>query len=147
MALLSGLTLKQQRFADAYVGEAKGNATKAAQIAGYKGTNETLRYVGCENLTKPNILAYINTRIKPEMIKNRLTVDMVLDDLAWALEKAREQGKLREFLEACNQRGKYLGMFTERLQVAQEEIEAHEMSERRTQEARELGRLRLLKTG
>jgi len=47
------LTLKQQLFVEAYLGEAKGNATEAARIAGYKGNEITLAAVGAENLRKP----------------------------------------------------------------------------------------------
>jgi len=49
------LTLKQQKFIAAYVGEAKGNATQAAKLAGYKGNMDTLRQVGAENFAKPYI--------------------------------------------------------------------------------------------
>lgn len=53
------LTAKQNAFVAAYIGSAKGNATEAARIAGYKGNDETLRAVGHENLTKPHIAAQI----------------------------------------------------------------------------------------
>lgn len=46
-------------FCLAYVGEANGNATEAARIAGYKGSDLVLRGIGHENLTKPNITAFI----------------------------------------------------------------------------------------
>jgi len=54
------LTVKQQRFVDFY----DGNATEAAQKAGYKGNNATLRNVGAENLTKPYIRRAIRAREK-----------------------------------------------------------------------------------
>ena len=53
------LTRKQQLFVAAYVGEAKGNATEAARIAGYGGSDATLRQTGSENLTKPHIIAAV----------------------------------------------------------------------------------------
>lgn len=49
------LTEKQRRWIEFYMGEAVGNATEAARLAEYKGSNETLRSVGHENLMKPNI--------------------------------------------------------------------------------------------
>lgn len=54
------LTAKQKAFADAYVGPAKLNGTEAARIAKYKGSDGTLRVVAHENLTKPNVRAYID---------------------------------------------------------------------------------------
>ena len=50
------LTDKQQRFVDAY----NGNATQAAIAAGY--SEKTARSMGRENLTKPYILAEIRSR-------------------------------------------------------------------------------------
>lgn len=49
------LTTKQTKFIAAYLGPANGNATEAARQAGYAGTDDTLRSVGAENLTKPVI--------------------------------------------------------------------------------------------
>jgi phage terminase small subunit len=55
------LTGKQKLFADYYVGEANLNATKAAIRAGY--SPKTAKSIGSENLTKPDILAYIENRL------------------------------------------------------------------------------------
>lgn len=57
-----GLTRKQQLFVEAYCGEARGNATEAARLAGYKGTAMTLGQVGAENLRKPQIAEAIEQR-------------------------------------------------------------------------------------
>ena len=49
------LTGKQRLFVEAYVGQARGNATEAARTAGYAGSEGTLAQVGYENLRKPEI--------------------------------------------------------------------------------------------
>lgn len=54
------LTIKQTKFADEYI--ISGNATQAAIKAGY--SKKTARFTGAENLTKPNIKAYIEERMK-----------------------------------------------------------------------------------
>jgi phage terminase small subunit len=54
------LTEKQKRFADYYI--ETGNATEAAIKAGY--SQRTARFIGAENLTKPNIKSYIEKRLK-----------------------------------------------------------------------------------
>ena len=54
------LTIKQRKFADEYI--ISGNATQAAIKAGY--SKKTARFTGAENLTKPNIKAYIDERMK-----------------------------------------------------------------------------------
>ena len=48
------------KFADEYI--ISGNATQAAIKAGY--SKKTARFTGAENLTKPNIKAYIDERMK-----------------------------------------------------------------------------------
>ncbi|HEX5704857.1 MAG TPA: terminase small subunit [Pyrinomonadaceae bacterium] len=55
----SKLTLKQRAFCLAYAGEANGNATEAARIAGYKGDDATLSVTGFRMLRKANIEAAI----------------------------------------------------------------------------------------
>lgn len=64
---MAKLTEKQQRFADEYI--RLGNATEAAILAGY--SSKSARFVGAENLTKPNIKAYIDG-ILAEMASKRV---------------------------------------------------------------------------
>ena len=53
------LTAKQRLFADEYI--KSGNATQSAMKAGY--SPKTVRSIGQENLTKPDIKAYIDTKM------------------------------------------------------------------------------------
>lgn len=53
------LTQKQRLFADEYI--KSGNATQSAIKAGY--SPKTVRSIGQENLTKPDIKAYINAKM------------------------------------------------------------------------------------
>lgn len=59
MSVLAGLTPKQLGFVLAYTGTARGNATEAAELAGYNGVPATLASIGAENLRKPAILEAI----------------------------------------------------------------------------------------
>lgn len=72
------LTQKQQRFVDEYI--ISGNATQAAIKAGY--SKKTARFVGAENLTKPNIKVELEKRNTE--IKSQKTMDMqeVMERLA-----------------------------------------------------------------
>lgn len=56
------LTLKQKLFVEAYLGEAKGNATEAARIAGYKGSDKQLGVIGAQNLAKLSISQAVSER-------------------------------------------------------------------------------------
>lgn len=53
------LTAKQRLFADEYI--KSGNATQSAIKAGYN--SKSARFIGAENLTKPNIKAYIDAKM------------------------------------------------------------------------------------
>ncbi len=68
------LTPKQKAFADNYI--ISGNATEAAKQAGY--SEKTARFIGAENLTKPNILEYIKERTTPTEQKRVATGDEVM---------------------------------------------------------------------
>ncbi len=68
------LTPKQKAFADNYI--KLGNATEAAKEAGY--SEKTARFIGAENLTKPNILDYIKRRTTPTEQKRIASGDEVL---------------------------------------------------------------------
>lgn len=63
------LTEKQKAFCDYYI--ELGNATEAATKAGY--SEKTARFIGAENLTKPNISEYIEERLKE--IENQRIAD------------------------------------------------------------------------
>ena len=68
------LTPKQKAFADYYI--ECGNATEAARKAGYK--EESCRTIGCQNLTKRNISAYIAERMQAQNEARVASADEVL---------------------------------------------------------------------
>lgn len=53
------MTTKQRKFVEAYQGKANGNATEAARLAGYKGSDSTLGRVGHDNTRNPKIAALL----------------------------------------------------------------------------------------
>lgn len=66
------LTKKQKKFCEEYL--KSGNASKAAREAGYKQAAAQ----GSENLQKPNILAYLSSRIEKADRKKIADTDEVL---------------------------------------------------------------------
>jgi phage terminase small subunit len=98
------LTTKQQLFCDYYVGEARFNGTKAARLAGY--SEKTAKAIASENLTKPDVRAYIDDRLQEltlgaNEVLARLTdiangsIEDVLDeDGRFDFEAAKINGKL-----------------------------------------------------
>lgn len=67
------LTTKQEKFVAAYIGRANGNATESARLAGYTGSENTLKSVGNENMTKPDILAEIE-KMRDQVRKDGIAV-------------------------------------------------------------------------
>jgi hypothetical protein len=59
----SGAGAERELFA-AFVGPAKGNATEAARLAGYKGNDVTVAAVGYENLKKPQVAEAAKERLE-----------------------------------------------------------------------------------
>jgi hypothetical protein len=104
--LARALTPKERAFAEAYAGSARGNATKAAEMAGYRaGKIHTLTSIGSENLRKPDIRAYVDallmahSRSQAEVIRE--VSDIAFQDLGpylshgrIDLDRMRTDGKL-----------------------------------------------------
>ena len=68
------LTPKQKAFADYYI--ECGNSTEAARKAGY--SEKKSRSIGAENLTKPDISAYIAARMQAQNEARVASADEVL---------------------------------------------------------------------
>lgn len=61
------LTEKERRFVEAYMGEAAGNGTKAAEIAGYKARSKTaLAQQAHYTLKKPKVRQELEERVKSD---------------------------------------------------------------------------------
>jgi phage terminase small subunit len=56
------LSERERRFVDAYMGDAQGNGTAAARLAGYKGNAKVLGVQSTRLLTKANIQAAVTAR-------------------------------------------------------------------------------------
>lgn len=80
------LTEKMKAWAVAYV--RCGNATQAAQEAGYAGSFESLKVIGCENKDKPEIQAYMRDSI--ECIAARQAMAEVEKDRIADIEEVME---------------------------------------------------------
>lgn len=112
------LTPKQQLFVEAYLGEANGNGTKAARLAGYKGNDKTLGVIATENLSKPSIASRVRERLT-EATKG-MNADEVLSELAKIARMDADhpdpkavQNKVR----ALELLGKYHKLFTEKQEI------------------------------
>lgn len=128
------MTIKQKKFADAYI--KSGNATWAAEFAGY--SKKTARFIGSENLTKPNIKAYVELKMqeiedkqiaKAEEVLKHLTSMMrgeikeevvVVENIGDYESKAKiveKQASAKERIRAAELLGRRYALFTDKMEV------------------------------
>lgn len=104
-----GLTLKQKLFVEAYIGPAAGNASKAAQMAGYRDDNRpALAVTACENLRKPNVQRAIARAVasrlgQPEWV--RAGIAEIANGNAADYMRAGPDGELHPDLKAMAEAG------------------------------------------
>lgn len=107
------MTPKQQRFVEEYCVDL--NAAAAARRAGY--SEATAKEIGCENLTKPHIIAAIEQTKAQLAEKAEISQQWVID----RLKETAEQAKGLDQPSAANRSyeliGKHIGMFTERHEI------------------------------
>ncbi|KPJ22882.1 terminase small subunit [Streptococcus phocae] len=124
------LTLKQKRFADEYIISA--NATAAAIKAGY--SKKTARSIGQENLTKPDIKAYIDERLEKLESEKIATQEEVLQYLTSIMRGDQQEKTLisigelgqeivdidvgaKDRIKAAELLGKRYRLFTEKVEM------------------------------
>ncbi|MGH1732882.1 terminase small subunit [Enterococcus faecalis] len=129
------MTEKQKRFCDFYI--ETGNAKEAAIRAGY--SEKTAKQIGQENLTKPDLRAYIDERLAE--LKNERTADAqeVLEYLTAVMRGSQKEQTLiglgegaqgltdidvgaKERLKAAELLGKRHALFTDKQEISATEI-------------------------
>lgn len=124
------MTPRQKKFCDEYL--TSGNATDAAVKAGY--SPRTAKQIGCENLAKPNLKAYIDEQLDQLHCEKIADAAEVLQYLTAVMrgEHTEQVLKLvgegvqtvttidvsaRERLKAAELIGKRFGLFTDKLGI------------------------------
>lgn len=126
MPATKSLTLKQRRFVEFYCGAAKGNATEAARQAGYKGSDNTLRAVGAENLSKPSIQAAIKELSDRESHKRILSLEEIQGLLTeWSLDPDHD---IKARIKALDQLAKLQGGYLQRHEVSHKTPSAEDLA-------------------
>jgi phage terminase small subunit len=138
------LSLKQSKFIDAYIAN-NGNGTKAAQEAGYNGTERTLEAIASENLSKPIIKVGIEAKRAEIEPKLEITVNKVLSDLENQRIKAEAKGDFSSAIAATRLQGQHLAMFREGIDFndVQRQAEQQALTEVETIELRRIANIRL----
>lgn len=123
-------TRKQEEFVDWYCSAVVNmNGTEAARRAGYKGNENTLSTVAAENLRKPKIRKEIDRRMASMTSKVQVTIEKVLVDLEITRVRALTDGNYSAAVKCSELQGKYLKMFSDRIEHVQtlEEVSTDEL--------------------
>ena len=104
------LTPRQKKFAEHYA--ASGNATEAARLAGYKGSDNQLAVQGAENLRKPKIAAYLEALTAQASVARIATVEELRE--FWTATLRDGGHEMKDRLKASDMLGKSLGVFIEK---------------------------------
>ena len=110
------LSERERRFVDAYMGEAAGNGTKAAELAGYKGTSKVLQVQASRMLSKAMIRTAIADRVEADpQIADRTQRQRLWSDIAFG-RAAYTEAALRDRLKASELLGKSQADFVEKFE-------------------------------
>lgn len=101
------LTLKQERFVDAYI--LTGNGTEAARQAGY--SEKTARVIAQENLLKPAVAAAIEAKQAEYRAELQIAKEDVIAGILKAIDMAREQQNPAVMIQGCTAIARMLGFF------------------------------------
>ena len=99
------MTGRQKLFCELYA--ANPDATAAAVSAGY--STKSARFIGAENLTKPNISSYIQQLQKPEFEARVASIHEIQE--FWTQVMMDEEVPIRDRLKSAELLGKSLGAF------------------------------------
>lgn len=101
------------------MGIAKGNATEAARLSGYKGSDNTLGVVGFDNLKNPKIAAAIAERTKSDpLVLGREELQQFWSRVLTARElDAGDEPAMKERLRASELLARSQGVFVERVEI------------------------------
>jgi chaperonin GroEL (HSP60 family) len=100
---------RRQRFVNAYVGEAAGNAAEAARLAGYSA--HTARTQGSKLLTFPDVKAAIEERQKALAEQSGFSAEQVIKELASLAQAVPDKVFASDKIKALELLGKAHGMF------------------------------------
>lgn len=116
MALVNGLTIKQQRFVNEYVANG-GNGTRAAIQAGY--SEDTASEMAYENLNKPHIKQAIEAYEQAIATKCGITAEYVIQSIHELAIRARDNDDIQQATKNYELLGKTLKIFTDKIESTQ----------------------------
>lgn len=109
------LTVREQKFVDAYIADPKKNQANAAAAAGY--SIRTGAKIAWELMKRPRVKAAIADALKAQQLRTLITADQVLLDMQRIGDKAELAGEFTPALQSRVWIGKHFKLFTDQLEV------------------------------
>lgn len=111
-----GLTPRERLFCEAYAGEAQGVGKVAAQMAGCKGSDLTLRVASSKMLANPLVQAELE-RMRIAITTKAVATREERQAFLTKMMRGEVPGEPKDRLKACEVLGKMQGDFRERIEV------------------------------
>ena len=131
------LTIKQALFVEEYVRNGM-NGGEAAAVAGYNGNKATLYNQARKLLQKPMVRKALQELTRKSMEAAEITVEKILADLELAKSEAmipkmdangNMKRELGSFLKATELQGKYLKMFSDKVEISGSVKTTHDLTD------------------
>lgn len=100
---------RRQRFVNAYLGEAAGNASKAAVLAGY--SDKAARQIGSRLLTYADVRQAIDAKQQALAEQSGMTAEKVITELATLAQVTPDKVTASDKIKALELLGKAHGLF------------------------------------
>lgn len=120
------LTTRQKMFIDYYVGVANLNATRACELAGYKGTYNQLAVQGSVNIRNPNIKARIEEMLNKQVMSASETLTILSKQARSSIADVLDEDGNFNFREA-KKRGTDSLIKKYKTKIDQQGIATHEL--------------------
>lgn len=127
---MAELSVRELRFVEAICADPEANATAAARVAGYSATTDHhLEVAGSRLLSRVEVRQAIADRIKAAAEHARITPELVLAGLLANAEAAYEDKAYGASTAAWRELGRYLKLFTDKLDVTGLEDQAQRVAD------------------
>lgn len=108
-----GLTPRERLFCEAYTGDAQANGKRAAEMAGYTGSDPTLRVKASQILAKPHVQAELE-RLRASTTSAAVASREERQQFLTKVMRGEEPGEPKDRIKACEILGKMHGDFVEK---------------------------------
>jgi hypothetical protein len=93
------------------------NATEAWQRVYKTPSRASAKTLASRTLAKPHVKRRYNELLERQMKKSDITVDKVLSDLQWSIDRGKADGKPSDVIAGANAQAKLVGLLRDRVET------------------------------